>query len=143
MVWDITRSGFTPPPKLARLGWQRIRLHGGVRTCGGEPETGKPMKAALLARLKRLEEVKATESVPPAEFQVGFVKKLPAEYAGDRHIVTVGRDPDGTYRWEERPGPEPNQGKRNSVPPFKVVIASAEDEPPAPGAAEIDADITS
>ena len=81
------------------------------------------MRAALLARLKHLEEVMATESVPPAEFQVGFVKKLPAEYTGDRYLVTVGRDSDGLYHWEEQPGPEPDQGKRNSVPPFRVVLA--------------------
>jgi len=100
------------------------------------------MKAALLKRLKHLEQVRGTENLPPAEFQVGYVNRLPAEYAGERHFVTVGRDPDGTYHWEERPGPEPDD-KRSSIPPFKVVIASAEDEPPAPGAAEIDADITS
>ena len=71
---------------------------------------------------------------PPVEFQVGFAKRLPAEYNGDSHLVTVGRDPDGTYRWEERPGPEPDQGKRNSVRPFRVVLASAEDDLPASGA---------
>jgi hypothetical protein len=91
------------------------------------------MKAALLKRLKRLEEVQATEDLPPVEFQVGFVKKLPAEYTGDRHLVTVGRDPNGLYHWEERPGPEPNKGKRNSVPPFRVVLASPEEDP-APAA---------
>jgi hypothetical protein len=93
------------------------------------------MKAALQKRLKRLEEVQATENLPPVEFQVGFVKKLPAEYTGDRHLVTVGRDADGMYQWEERPGPEPNKDKRNSVPPFRVVLTSAEDVPAAPGAA--------
>ena len=55
--------------------------------------------------------------------------------------MTVGRDPHGLYHWEERTGPEPNKGKRNSVPPFRVVLASAEDVPPAPDAAEINADI--
>jgi len=57
--------------------------------------------------------------------------------------VTVGRGPDGLYHWEERPGPDLNKDKRNSVPPFRVVLASPEDEPPAPGVAEIDADMTS
>jgi hypothetical protein len=32
------------------------------------------MKTGLLKRLKRLEEVQATENLPPVEFQVGFVK---------------------------------------------------------------------
>ena len=99
------------------------------------------MKTALLKRLQRLEEVRGSQCRPP-EFQVGFAKKLPAEYTGDCHLVTVGRDPDGTYRWEERPGPEPDEGKGN-LPPFRVVLAPPEDVPPAPGVAEIDSDITS
>jgi hypothetical protein len=49
------------------------------------------MKAALLKRLKHLEEVQAIENLPPVEFQVGFVKRLPAECNGDHHLVTVGR----------------------------------------------------
>jgi hypothetical protein len=93
------------------------------------------MKTALLKRLKRLEQVQATEDLPPVEFQVGYLKSLPAEYAGERHIVTVCRDANGMYHWEEQPGPEPNKDKRNSVPPFRVVLTSAEDVPPAPVAA--------
>jgi hypothetical protein len=77
------------------------------------------MKATSLSRLKRLEEVQAIENLPPIEFQTGYLKELPPDYTGDRHIVTVGRDPDGTYRWEERPGPEPDEGKGNSMPPFQ------------------------
>ena len=92
-----------------------------------------PMKTGLLKRLKRLEEVQATENLSPVEFQVGFVKKLPAEYAGDRHLATVGRDPDGLYHWEERPGPEPDEGTGNFPPPFRVVVTSPEEDP-APAA---------
>ena len=91
------------------------------------------MKTALLKRVQRLEEVRGVACQPP-EFQVGYLKALPADYTGERHFVTVGRDPDGLYHWEERPGPEPNKGKRNCVPPFRVVLASAEDDPPAPAA---------
>jgi hypothetical protein len=68
------------------------------------------MKAALLKRLQRLEEVRGVACQPP-EFQIGYLKKLPPEYAGDTHLVTVGRDADGTYRWEERPGPEPKEDR--------------------------------
>jgi hypothetical protein len=99
------------------------------------------MKAALLKRLKRLEQVQATEDLPSVEFQTGYAKRLPADYIGDRHLVTVGRDPDGLYHWEEQPGPEPDEGKRNFPPPFRVVLTSPEDKLAAPGAAEIDADI--
>jgi hypothetical protein len=73
---------------------------------------------------------------------VCYLKELPADYTGERHIVTVGRDPDGNYHWEERPDPEPDQGQGN-LPPFRVVLAPPEDVPPAPGVAEIDSDITS
>ena len=85
------------------------------------------MKAALLKRVQRLEEVRVAACQPP-EFQVGYLKKLPAEYPGERHIVTVGRDPDGTYHWEERPGPEPDD-ERASIPPFRVVFTSPKENP--------------
>jgi hypothetical protein len=62
---------------------------------------------ALLTRIKRLETVHAIEHQPPVEFQIGYLKKLPDEYAGERHVVTVRRHTDGTYRWEERPGASP------------------------------------
>jgi hypothetical protein len=87
------------------------------------------MKAAILARLKRLEEVRPVDLRPP-EFQIGYLEKLPPDYAGDRHIVTVGRDPDGLYHWEEQPGPEPDEGKGN-LPPFRIVLAPSDDVPPA------------
>ena len=98
------------------------------------------MKAALLKRLQRLEEVCGVACQPP-EFQVGYLKKLPAEYAGERHIVTVDRDPDGTYHWEERPGPEPDD-KRSSIRPIRVVLTSPEEDPAPRAQPEIDADIS-
>jgi len=91
------------------------------------------MKAALLKRVQRLEEVRVVACQPP-EFQTGYLKSLPAEYTGERHIVTVGRNSDGLYQWEERRGPEPDEGKRNSVPPFRVVVPPPEDVLPAPRA---------
>ena len=65
------------------------------------------MKTALLKRLKRLEEVRAVESQPPVEFQIGYVKRLPQEYNGERHVVIVGRAAGRRYRWEERRGAPP------------------------------------
>ena len=62
------------------------------------------MKAALLKRLQRLEEVRAAQP-RPLELQFGYLKKLPPDYTGERHVVTLGRLPDGNYQWEERPGP--------------------------------------
>jgi hypothetical protein len=47
------------------------------------------MKAALLKRLKHLEEVQAIENLPPAEFQVGFVKRLPATNLGSVGSISL------------------------------------------------------
>jgi hypothetical protein len=60
----------------------------------------------LLKHLQRLEEVQATES-RPLEVQFGYLKEPPADYTGERHVVALGRDPDGKYQWEEQPGPAP------------------------------------
>ena len=62
---------------------------------------------ALLTRIKRLETVHTIERLPRVELQIGYLKKLPADYTGERHEVTAGRLPDGTYLWEELPGPPP------------------------------------
>jgi len=97
------------------------------------------MKAALLRRVQRLEEVRLVACQPP-EFQVGYLKTLPADYTGERHVVTVGRDADGMYRWEERRGPEPRDDNHSSIPPFRVILAPPDDVPPAPGVAELNAD---
>ena len=59
------------------------------------------MKTALLKRLHRLEQVRGRQCQPP-EFQVGYLKELQADYTGERHVVTIGRDPDGNYRWGGR-----------------------------------------
>ena len=91
------------------------------------------MKAAILSRLKRLEEARALPC-PLPEFQIGYLEKLAPDYAGDRHIVTVGRDPHGLYHWKERRGPEPDEGQGN-LPPFRVVLAPPDDVPPALGVA--------
>jgi hypothetical protein len=63
---------------------------------------------ALERRLRALEARGAAERRPQVELQIGhYVKKLPPEYTGESHVVTVGQLPDGEYQWEERPGPAP------------------------------------
>ena len=61
------------------------------------------MKATLLKRLQRLEEVRCVACRPP-EFQIGYLKELPPEYPGERHLGTVSRDPDGLYHWDRAAG---------------------------------------
>ena len=42
-------------------------------------------------------------------------------YAGERHIVTLGRDPDGNCRWEERPGRAPANEDDGKLPPLRGI----------------------
>jgi hypothetical protein len=70
----------------------------------------------ILGRLKRLEQVRSVEQRNgPLTIEFGYViKRLPQEYSGPRHLVTLGQLPDGKHQWEECPGPSPiaEQGNR-------------------------------
>jgi hypothetical protein len=73
------------------------------------------MRSALLTRLKRLETVRAVEeSNRPFRVEFAYLKLLPREYSGPRHIVSVGKRPDGRDECEERVGePPPNQSNQS------------------------------
>jgi hypothetical protein len=66
------------------------------------------MRAALRARLERLEVTAVSKK--PQFFRSGYLKTLPTDYVGERHVVIVKREPtdaSGTSEWcefEERPG---------------------------------------
>jgi hypothetical protein len=68
--------------------------------------------------------VHAIERLPPVELQIGY----PEEYAGERHVVT-GRDPDGNYLWEERPGPPP-ASEDSGTHIIRVILVGAKDGRP-------------
>jgi hypothetical protein len=58
------------------------------------------------APLEQVRSVEQRNSRLIVEF--GYVaKRLPPDYSGPPHLVTVGRLPDGKYQWEECPGPPP------------------------------------
>jgi hypothetical protein len=66
------------------------------------------MKRTLLRRLKQLELRKHAN--PPLVFRFGLLRRLPDEYRGERHVVTVSREstnspPSELCEFEERPGP--------------------------------------
>jgi hypothetical protein len=84
------------------------------------------MRTALLKRLKRLEEVRVVETQPRVEFQIGYVKRLPHEYTGECHVVTVGRADDGTYRWEERCG-APSASEDGPTSIIRIFLVRARD----------------
>ena len=98
------------------------------------------MKAALVKRLQHLEQVPTLEDQGPVEIQLGHLKKLPPEYAGERHVVTVGRDPDGRYQWEERLGLAPaNEEEGNARRIIRLnLVASPHEELPAPASSDVE-----
>ena len=64
------------------------------------------MRSRLLERVKRLEQVR--ELAMPAVIQYGWLKPLPEDHVGPRHVVIVNREPVSPgFEWcqfEERPG---------------------------------------
>jgi hypothetical protein len=85
------------------------------------------MKTALLRRLERLETVGAfLEGDRRPKIEFAYLKQLPREYTGTRHIVTVGRRPDGREECEERPGePPPNHEAARDQNVMRIYIVSA------------------
>jgi len=50
------------------------------------------------------------EPKKPQLIRCGYLKTLPTDYVGERHVVIVNRKPSGKGEWcefEERPGPAP------------------------------------
>src|ERR1017187_8955272 len=79
-------------------------------------------------RLARLERLNRLSTGPQRlRIQCGYLKKLPDDYAGPRHVVTVRQLPPGPgaysgedwFEWEERPGPEPAS---NATSPNDVLL---------------------
>lgn len=69
------------------------------------------MRRPLIVRLERLEAILTPKLVPLIRY--GWLLPLPADYVGERHIVTLQqertRSPHLEWcEWEERPGPAPS-----------------------------------
>jgi hypothetical protein len=80
--------------------------------------TRKRMKAALLARLAKLEN--RPEIHEPAVMRYGWLKPLPADFTGERHIAIIKREPTNrpNIEWcqfEERVGPSPRNSDDGSL----------------------------
>jgi hypothetical protein len=67
------------------------------------------VSSRLLERVKQLEQ--RQELAKPSIFRSGWLKPLPEDYVGERHVVIVTRErtaSNGEWcRFEERPGPAP------------------------------------
>jgi hypothetical protein len=67
----------------------------------------------MVSRLARLEQLNRLRTPPQRiRVQYGYLKTLPDDYTGPRHVVTVRQLPpvepgEDWFQWEERPGPEP------------------------------------
>ena len=87
------------------------------------------MRSALLARVKRLETVRAVEqSHRPFKIGFAYLKLLPRAYSGPRHRVKVGQHPDGRDEYEERPGPTPpNQSRVNDENVMTIFFVRAQE----------------
>jgi hypothetical protein len=80
------------------------------------------MTSDLLRRLEVLE-ARMAPVMAPDLFRYGWLRGLPKEFVGDRHIVTIKTTPtdSANFEWcefEERPGPAPPAGD----PSFTVCL---------------------
>ena len=73
---------------------------------------------SVVSRLARLERLNRLSTGPKRlRIQYGYLKTLPDDYIGPRHVVAVKQIPPEElppterakpwFEWEERPGPEP------------------------------------
>jgi hypothetical protein len=75
------------------------------------------MRSKLLARLERLEA--RVEPAAPLMFRYGWLRPLPADFTGERHVVIVKREPTKSpnIEWcefQQRPGAAPTEGSDDS-----------------------------
>src|ERR1700686_5453358 len=91
------------------------------------------MRAALRSRLQRLE-VRA-EPKKPHFFRSGYLKTLPADYVGERHVVIVKLEPSGATgqdewcEFEERPGPAPVDAQEEDCTTIYIVYPGSLESP--------------
>ena len=85
------------------------------------------MRSALLSRLKRLVTVRAVEeNNRRLKVEFAYLKQLPREYSGPRHIVSVSKRPDGRDGSEGRPGePPPNHVEGQDPNVIKIYFVRA------------------
>ncbi len=88
------------------------------------------MRAALRSRLERLEV--RVEPKKPQLFRSGYLKTLPADYVGERHVVIVKREPAGApgkgewCEFEERPGPAPLDAQEDDCITIHLIYREVE-----------------
>src|ERR1039457_3961560 len=94
--------------QISKCAWQNWSGQRKRRSQRPPDRIGERMKAALRSRLERLEV--RLEPKKPQLIRSGYLKTLPTDYVGERHVVIVNRKLSGKGEWcefEERPGPAP------------------------------------
>jgi len=68
------------------------------------------------------------ESDRRLKIEFAYLKLLPREYSGPRHIVSVSKRPDGRCEYEERPGEAPpNQSRVNDENVMTIFFVRAQE----------------
>jgi hypothetical protein len=99
------------------------------------------MRTTWLHRLEKLEARTESEKLPFLRY--GWLKPLPQEFSGERHVVIVKREPTGSPRvewceFEERAGPALANGTGNdavricSPGPVPIIIQRSSVKPNSP-----------
>jgi len=106
---------------------------------------------SLVSRLKRLERIERRAAGPRFVLHYGYLKKLPYDYKGPRHQITIRQIPPEElppsaqgqpwFEWEERPGPgpgsestcEPSQGENETLIRIQCVPCANRPMPPIGG----------
>ena len=92
---------------------------------------------SVVSRLARLERLNRLRTAPQRiRVQYGYLKTLPDDYIGPRHVVTVRQLPpvepgEDWFEWEERPGPEPVSTASHSNDEILVHVCYVETKPKA------------
>jgi hypothetical protein len=90
---------------------------------------------SVVSRLARLERLNRLSTAPQRlRIQYGYLKTLPDDDIGPRHVVTVKQlppRPDGEdwFEWEERPGPEPASAASRPADDLLVRVCYVERTP--------------
>ena len=91
------------------------------------------MRATLISRLERLEAKTANRRT--VVYRYGYLKALPKDFLGERHVVIVKKESAGSpycerCDFEERPGPAPPGGA------FRVYLTEDDTAPQSQSSAQ-------
>jgi hypothetical protein len=93
----------------------------------------------VVSRLARLERLNRISTAPQhLRIEYGYLKTLPDDYIGPRHVATVRQLPpvergEDWFEWEERPGPEPASNATGRDDVFLVRVCYVERKGPLGG----------